>query len=92
MALTPRQLQDYLNEISNELYERSQEAALIASRTGLAWLELRKTCKTNAEADQIFAATPDGSRMAALKWLVKGLQAKRGAILQEVRANSGSTW
>lgn len=92
MKLTPSALQEQLNAISDELYLLTQEAAAIAGRTGTAWLELRQTCKTNAEADQIFAATKDGSRMAALKWLVKGLQAKRGAILQEVKANSGSTW
>ena len=70
----------------------SQEAANIAGRTGLAWLELRKGVKTNAEADQIFAASPDGSRMAYLKYYIKGLQAKRGAILQEVKSNAGTSW
>ena len=47
MKLTPAQLQESLNEISEELYICSQEAANIAGRTGLAWLELRKGVKTN---------------------------------------------
>jgi len=92
MAVSPRALQDTMNAISNELYTLTQEAAEIAGRTGTAWLEIRKTCKTNAEADQLFAATKDGGRMASLKWLVKGLQAKRGAIKMELEANSGRTW
>jgi hypothetical protein len=92
MSLSPRDLQDSLNKVSDELYERSQEAAEIAGRTGVAWLAIRKTCETNAEADQLFAATPDGSRMAYLKYYIRGLQAKRGALLQEVKANSGNSW
>ena len=91
-SLTPRQLQDSLNAISDELYTLTQEAAAIAGRTGTAWLEIRKGCKTNAEADQLFAATPDGRRMASLKWLVKGMQAKRGAIKMELEANAGKVW
>jgi hypothetical protein len=88
MKLTPAALQESLNAISDELFTCTQEAAQIAERTGVAWLELRKTCKTNAETDQIFAATKDGSRMAYLKWYIKGLSAKRGAILQEVKSNN----
>lgn len=92
MATTPAQLQEQLTVISDKLYEVSQEAATIAGRSGTAWLELRKTCKTNAEADHIFAATPDGSRMAYLKYYIRGLQAKRGAIKMEIQSNSGSSW
>lgn len=92
MNLSPKALQEQLNAVSQELFERSQEAAEIAAHTGVAWLELRKQCKTNAEADHLFAASKDGSRMAYLKYYIKGLQAKRGALLQEVKANAGNSW
>lgn len=91
MAVTPRQLQDSLNAISEDLFAACQEMATIAEAKGTAWLELRKNCKTNAEADQTWDASEKGRRENYLKWWIKGLQAKRGAILQETRANSG-TW
>ena len=91
MALTPRQLQENLNTISDELYERCQEMAGIASRKGIAWLNLRRNCKTNGECDKEWDITADGQRENYLKWYIRGLQAKRGALLQEAKANS-NTW
>ena len=92
MKLTPRQLQDSLNEISEELFVKCQEMATIAEKKGTAWLLLRQNCKTNAEADQTWDASSDGRKENYLKWYIKGLQAKRGAILQETKANAGNVW
>lgn len=66
--------------------------AEIAGEKGTVWLGMRKDCGTNAECDQRWAASEKGQRENYLKWYIKGLQAKRGAILQETRANSGSVW
>lgn len=88
--MTPAQLQEQLNKISDELYQACQEMAAIASAKGTRWLELRKDCKTNAEADQLWASSPAGIKEVYLKWHIKGLQAKRGAILQEVKSNNNS--
>lgn len=90
MSLTPRQLQEQLNKISDELYERCQEMGNIAERKGLAWMNLRAGYKTNAECDKAWDITADGQRENYLKWYIKGLQAKRGALLQEAKANNTS--
>lgn len=92
MNLTPRQLQEEYSKISDELYEMCQEMATIAEKKGTAWLELRNECKTNAECDQRWAASELGKRENYLKWYIKGLQSKRGAMKQELQANSGNPW
>ena len=79
-----------INEISDEGYKVSQELAEIAERKGTAWLALRKECKTNAECDAQWDATADGKRENYLKWLFKGLQMKRGALIMEWKSNNGS--
>jgi hypothetical protein len=81
---------EQINIISDELYKVSQEMAEIAERKGYAWLELRKECKTNAECDARWDATPDGRRENYLKWYIRGCQAKRGALMLEFRANNGT--
>lgn len=89
MNLTPSKLLEEINKVSDEFYELSQEMGDIAERKGVAWLEIRKGCKTNAEADQTWDASADGRRENYLKWYLRGLQAKRGALILEHKANSG---
>ncbi len=88
MDITTRQLQDKINSVSKEFYEKSQELAEIAQNSGTQWLELRKGCKTNAEADQLWRASEIGSREAYLKIYLRGLQAKRGAMVLEQKMNN----
>lgn len=88
MVLTPRALIEEINALSDEYYEKSQEMATIAEKKGTAWLELRSTCKTNAEANALWDASELGRRENYLKWYLKGLEKKRGARLTEYRANS----
>lgn len=92
MKLLPEQLIEEINRVSDEYFAMSQEMAEIAARSGIAWLELRKKCATNAEADQIWRTTVDGSREAYLKWYLKGLEKKRGALVLEHKANAGNQW
>lgn len=79
-----------INTVSDEYFALSQELAAIAGRKGISWLELRKGCKTNAEADQAWDATADGRREAYLKIYLKGLQAKRGALILTWKADNGT--
>ena len=85
MAKTPQQLIEEISTLSDEYYDVCEEAGQIAERSGTAWLEIRKGCKTNAEADQMWQTTPDGKRENFLKWYTKGLTAKRGARILELR-------
>ena len=85
-----KNLIEEINLISDETYAKCQEMADIAERKGLKWLEMRATCKTNAETDQKWNASPDGRRENYLKWYIKGLSAKRGALMLEFRANANT--
>jgi len=89
MNLTPRQLIKSINSVSDEFFKLSMEMGNIAERKGTAWLELRSTCKTNAECDQKWSSLADGKRENYLRWYLKGLQAKRGALMMEHRSNTG---
>jgi hypothetical protein len=96
MSVTPRQLIEQINAVSDEFFELSQEAASIAERKGTAWLEIRcswidKNGKplTNAETVKLWEASPDGRREAYLKIYLRGLQAKRGALILEHKMNQG---
>ena len=92
MNLTPRQLQDKLNSISDESYKLHQELAEIAARSADAKFELMKICKSGKEVDMRYAATEDGKREAYLKVYLKGLGHKRTALIMESKANSGNSW
>lgn len=80
---------EQINKISDEYFALSQEMATIAERKGYAWLDLRKNCKTNAECDQYWQATADGRRENYLKWYLKGLEKKRGALILTHKADVG---
>jgi hypothetical protein len=65
--------------------------AEIAERKGTAWLEIKQQReRTNAETDKLWEATADGRREAYLKIYLKGLQAKRGALILEWKSNNGT--
>ena len=79
-----------ISDLSDAYYKACEEAGQIAERKGTAWLELRRECETNAECDQKWAATADGKRENYLKWFTKGLQAKRGALILQLKAEQGT--
>jgi len=81
---------EQISALSDEYYNICEEAGQIAERKGTAWLELRRQCKTNAECDQQWAATADGRRENYLKYYIKGVSAKRGALILQLRAEQGS--
>ena len=89
MVLTPRQLQESLNAISDESFEKHQEFAEIVSRGAEAKFELMKTAKNGKQVDMLYAATEDGKREAYLKVYLRGLSHKRTALLEESKANRG---
>lgn len=88
--ITPAQLQESINTLSEEYFKLSQELADIAYRKGIEWLKIRATTKTNSEADQTWDATADGRREAYLKIYLKGLEKLRGARILEWKSNNGS--
>lgn len=92
MKLTPLQIQEALNKISEESYELHQELATLESALDTTWLELRASCKTDGECTRKLGATEKGSRRAYLKIYLKGLGHKRTALIQESKANSGHSW
>lgn len=92
MKLTPTQLQEQLNRISEESYEKHQEMALLALQSADTKLELMKTCKSGKEVEMKYEATENGKRELYLKIYLKGLSHKRTAIIQEIKSNSNNSW
>ncbi len=92
MKLTPAQLLEEINKISDESYELHQELATLNSEMDGLWLELRKDCKTDKEADKRLGASLKGQRATYLKFYLRGLSNKRTALLEESKNNRGSAW
>lgn len=92
MKLTPTQLQEQLNAISDESFEKHQELALLVERSAESKFELMKTSKNGKEVDLKYNASESGKREAYLKIYLKGLSHKRTALIQEIKANSGHSW
>ena len=90
MATTENMLLADITKLSENYFELSQELATIAEKKAFEWLGIRKGCKTNAEADQLWDATEFGRREAYLKIYLKGLEKLRGARILEFKANSGN--
>lgn len=92
MNLTPRQLQEQLNTISEESYQLHQELAGIVERSANAKLDLLKQGMSGKEVDMRYNATADGKRESFLKIYLKGLSHKRSAMIMESKANAGHSW
>jgi hypothetical protein len=90
--LTPAQLQEDINRMSEESFELHQELAVLNEHEGLAKLELMKESKTGKEVDMKWAGSKEGSRQAYLKAYLKGLSHLRSARLNELKANSNDSW
>lgn len=81
-----------INEISDEYYELSQELAGISERKGTAMLDLLAEHKKRNIAETYWDATADGKREAYLKMYLRGLGAKRAALILTHKADMGSGW
>jgi len=90
--LTPTQLLEEISKISDEIYAFNQEMSQIAEREGDQKLELLKECKSNAECELKWSATPDGRRARYLKYLLRGLNSRRTAMILTHRSNAGNSW
>ena len=87
--MNPLDLSRRISELSEEYYEASLEMGTIAERSGVAWLTLRKECKTDAECNKKWDVTPDGRRSAYLRYYLKGLEKSISAKKMELRMLTG---
>lgn len=89
MNVTPRQLQEQLTKISDESFALHQELADLVGKAADIKIDLLTTCKNGKEVEMRFEATDTGKRIAFLKIYLRGLTAKRGALLEESKSNRG---
>lgn len=87
--MNPIELSRQISELSEDYYKSSLEMGEIASRSGLGWLEMRRTCKTDGECHRRWATTADGQREAYLKYYLKGVEKKISALKMELRILTG---
>ena len=92
MKLTPLQVEELLNKISDESFELHQELATINARMDTMWLGLRSGCKTDKECDRKLGASEDGQRATYLKYYLRGLANKRTALMEESKNNLGNIY
>ena len=92
MKLTPEQIADALNTISDESFKLHQELATLNAKMDTMWLGLRESCKTDKECDRKLGATIDGQRATYLKYYLRGLANKRTALIEESKNNRGNAW
>lgn len=78
-----------IRDLSEAYYKASLEAGEIAERSGTAWLELRKECKTDKECDRKWDTTADGKRSAYLRFFLKGCEKKISALRMQLRILTG---
>ncbi len=88
--MNPIELSKKISELSEAYYQSSMEMGDIAARSGTAWLELRKGCKTDKECDRKWEVTADGKMESYLKWYLKGLEKSISAKKMELRILTGS--
>lgn len=92
MKLTPAEIAEQLNTISDESFELHQELATLNAKMDTLWLGLRGSCKTDKECDKRLGATVDGQRATYLKYYLRGLANKRTALMEESKNNRGHAW
>lgn len=92
MKLTPEQIANALNTISDESFELHQELATLNAKMDIDWLALRRDCKTDKECDRKLGATTNGQRTTYLKYYLRGLANKRTALIEESKNNRGIIW
>lgn len=84
-----QQVSGEIYTLSDNYYKCSVEMGSIAERSGTAWLELRKDCKTDKECDRKWDTTADGKRENYLKFYLKGCEKKIAALKMEARILTG---
>lgn len=76
MEHNPHSLANEQYEMSVRFAELSEELGALESKKAVAWLEARKECKTDREADRLIDASTEGQRATELRFLLKGIASK----------------
>ena len=84
-----REITEQIYTLSDEYFKCSIEAGEIAERAAVAWLELRRDYKTNAETDKVWHTTADGRREQYLKYFLKGAEKRLSALRMKARLLTG---
>ncbi len=70
-AFTPQELSIFRLELSGWFGTLSEELQEILRDKPQEWLELRKSVKSNAEADKLWEASEGGKREMELRWSLR---------------------
>lgn len=85
MTPTPHELAAELERLSGEFSALTEEASKLDMARPLALLEYRATVKTNAEAQNLFDASPNGQRLTYLKWMLSAKSSRMSALKTVLR-------
>ena len=71
--ISPTALAERQYRMSQEYNKLCTELATLKKNKATEWLELRKECKTNKEADMLWESSPNGQRYLEIKTLQDGM-------------------
>lgn len=83
--MQPHELSERNMLLAREYNEASKELGKLKQQRAVKWLEIRKSCKTDKEADNQWAASPEGQRELELSFLCKGLEKEMAATKAHLR-------
>lgn len=85
MNENPAELSAHNMRLSQEYNRASQELGKLKKDRAIMWLTFRAKCKTDKEADNMWAASTDGQRELELTYLCKGLEKEMSATKAHLR-------
>ena len=81
----PHELSERNLFLAREYRHASMELGRLKRDRAVKWLEIRKECKTDKEADNRWAATTEGQRELELTYLCKGYEKEMSAVKAHLR-------
>ncbi len=78
--MNPHELAERRLTLSAEYARLSEKMGFILSERPLEWLQLRKTAKSDKEADRQYEASPAGKEEVVLRYKLKGMEKEISGI------------
>lgn len=85
IQLTPAQVDDKRIELCDRYSRLSDEMVEVEHKYNEVWLGVREECKTNTEADRKMNVTDVGKRKIELKYQLKAVEKKIGALRDRLK-------
>jgi hypothetical protein len=72
--ISPHELAESQYTMSQEYSKLSAELGGLRKNKSIAWLELRKNCDTDKQAEMLWESSEEGQRATQIPFILKGLE------------------